>query len=198
MAAKYYVVWKGQQPGIYLTWEECQKQIMGFPNAQYKSFKTLEEARYAFEHPEKVSVLAFELNTDYPELGLCVDAAYSSDNKNMEYRGVVLPDKKELFHVGPIAGATNNIGEFLAIVHALALCTKHHWDYTIYSDSQTAIVWVLRKKANTQLEPTEANKTVFDLIQRAEKWLLENTFTNQIKKWNTQKWGEIPADFGRK
>jgi ribonuclease HI len=35
-------------------------------------------------------------------------------------------------------------------------------------------------------------------MERAEKWLLSNEFSNEILKWETKAWGEIPADFGRK
>ncbi|MCX7861643.1 MAG: ribonuclease H family protein [Bacteroidales bacterium] len=195
---KYYVVWKGYEPGIYTSWEDCQLQIKGFPGAQYKSFKTLEEANFAYHNPQSIGSTIELTESDYPNYGICVDAAYSSETKCMEYRGVLLPDKIEIFRKGPYPDATNNIGEFLALVHALALSKKNGWDYPIYSDSNTAIVWVLYKKANTKLEPTPNNKHLFELIERAEKWLAENNYTNKIIKWQTQKWGEIPADFGRK
>lgn len=45
---------------------------------------------------------------------------------------------------------------------------------------------------------TLQNKSVFDLIERAEAWLNANTWQNPILKWDTENWGEIPADFGRK
>lgn len=43
-AKKYYAARVGKQPGIYTTWEECSKNVLGFPGAVYKSFKTMEEA----------------------------------------------------------------------------------------------------------------------------------------------------------
>lgn len=195
---KYYVVWKGRTPGIYTTWDECQEQILGYRNASYKSYKTIEEATFAFHNPDKALLVAEHLCNDYPSYGLCVDAAFNTNTKIMEYRGVLLPEKTELFKKGPFHDATNNIGEFLAIVHGLSLCKKNGWDYPIYSDSNTAIVWVLLKKANTKLEQTTHNLSLFELIHKAEKWLQENEYTNKIFKWQTQKWGEIPADFGRK
>jgi ribonuclease HI len=116
----------------------------------------------------------------------------------MEYQGVYTASKKLIFHMGPFEEGTNNIGEFLAIVHALALCKKENIKLPIYSDSITAISWIKKKKANSKLVSTEKNEKLFDLIERAEKWLKENTYSNQILKWLTQVWGEIPADFGRK
>ncbi|MBR1772987.1 MAG: ribonuclease H family protein [Eubacterium sp.] len=43
--SKYYAVRKGLVPGIYNSWEECKNNVHGFPGAEYKSFKTLEEAK---------------------------------------------------------------------------------------------------------------------------------------------------------
>ena len=45
---KYYVVWRGREPGIYRTWEACQQQVAGFPCALFKSFKSEDEAKAAF------------------------------------------------------------------------------------------------------------------------------------------------------
>ena len=135
-----------------------------------------------------------------PGLGiyaLAVDAASSGNPGPMEYRGVYLGDGKEIFHFGPVHG-TNNIGEFLAIVHALALLDKQGLKMTIYSDSRTAISWVRKKCCKTQLERTEQTEQLFQLIERAEAWLKAHRVTNPIVKWETSQWGEIPADFGRK
>ena len=128
---------------------------------------------------------------------LAVDAACSGNPGPMEYRGVYLGDGKEIFHFGPVHG-TNNIGEFLAIVHALALLHKQGLTMTIYSDSRTAISWVRKKCCNTQLERTAETEQLFQLIERAEAWLMAHRVTNPIVKWETDQWGEIPADFGRK
>jgi len=135
-----------------------------------------------------------------PALGiyaLAVDAACSGNPGPMEYRGVYLGDGKEIFHFGPVYG-TNNIGEFLAIVHALALLDKQGLKMTIYSDSRTAISWVRKKCCKTQLERTAETEPLFQLIERAEAWLKAHRVTTPIVKWETDRWGEIPADFGRK
>lgn len=201
---KYYVVWKGLKPGIYENWEECKKQVFGFEGAQYKSFKTFDEATIAFQKPyvwskPKSNQEKFLQNKTQPILdSIAVDAAWSTSTLKMEYQGVHTGSKKLIFHMGPFEDGTNNTGEFLAIVHALALCKKENIKLPIYTDSITAISWVKKKKANSKLERTEKNEKLFDLIDRAEKWLKENTYSNQILKWLTQVWGEIPADFGRK
>lgn len=128
---------------------------------------------------------------------LAVDAACSGNPGPMEYRGVHIASRQEVFHFGPTKG-TNNIGEFLAIVHGLALLKQKGFDMPIYSDSVNAISWVRQKKCKTKLSRTAETEELFKLIERAEKWLRENTYTTRILKWETKEWGEIPADFGRK
>lgn len=129
---------------------------------------------------------------------IAVDAACSGNPGKMEYRGVYLRTGKEIFHYGPVFG-TNNIGEFLAIVHGLALLKQKGLHTTpIYSDSVNAQLWVRRRKCKTTLERNAKTETLHQLIDRAEKWLHENTYQNPIIKWPTEEWGEIPADFGRK
>ena len=131
------------------------------------------------------------------ENSLAVDAACSGNPGQMEYRGVYVASRQQIFHFGPLYG-TNNIGEFLAIVHGLALLKQKNIQLPIYSDSVNAIGWVKKKQCKTKLERNEKTEELFKLIERAEKWLAQNTYTTQILKWDTKKWGEIPADFGRK
>ena len=128
---------------------------------------------------------------------IAVDAACSGNPGPMEYRGVDLRTGQELFHFGPIQG-TNNIGEFLAIVHALALQKKEGATRTIYSDSRTAIIWVSKKHCKTTLPRTPENAYLYNVIARAEQWLRVNSYPNKLLKWETERWGEVPADFGRK
>lgn len=130
--------------------------------------------------------------------GVAVDAACSGNPGPMEYRGVYLLTGQELFHYGPAFG-TNNIGEFLAIVHALALLKSRGAVRTVYSDSRTALSWVRQRRCKTNLARTPRTSAVFALIDRAEAWLAANDWSDiPIRKWPTEKWGEIPADFGRK
>ena len=116
----------------------------------------------------------------------------------MEYRGVYVKTGEEIFRQGPFEDGTNNVGEFLALVHGLALLKQRNLDMPLYSDSKTAISWVKKRKAATKLERTARNAPIFELIERAEKWLQTNSFKTEILKWETEAWGEIPADFGRK
>lgn len=204
---KYYTVWAGHNPGVYDSWEKCLLQTKGFNNAIYKGFPTREEAEEALtrHYSEYIGGKAKEDKKTNPEKlpseviqnSIAVDAACSGNPGKMEYRGVYVATGKELFRFGPIWG-TNNIGEFLAIVHCLAYMKQKGFDMPIYSDSVNAQIWIRHKKCKTKLERNAKTEKVFELIERAEKWLASNTYTTRILKWETDKWGEIPADFGRK
>ena len=127
-----------------------------------------------------------------------VDAACSGNPGPMEYQCIDLATGQRIFHFGPTMG-TNNIGEFLAIVHALALMEKQGiTNKVIYSDSYNAILWVNKKKCKTTLEHNNKTTELHNIIARAEQWLRTHNVTTPIIKWETKEWGEIPADFGRK
>lgn len=206
---KFYVVWKGKDPGIHNTWAACKKAIEGYKGAEYKSFESFELAQKAFngsyeDYKGKKKTGNLLSPQELTKIGqpnynsISVDAASSGNPGIMEYQGVDTKTKKKLFRQGPFQQGTNNIGEFLAIVHGLAFLKQHNSDRIIYTDSRTAMSWVRKKKCNTKLARAEKNKDVFELIYRAENWLKNNSHTTIIVKWETKAWGEIPADFGRK
>ena len=127
-----------------------------------------------------------------------VDAACSGNPGPMEYRAIDLQTGAEMFHFGPIHG-TNNLGEFLAIVHALALMEQQGIkDKVVYSDSYNAILWVKKCQCKTKLTRNDTTERLFQIIARAETWLRSHPYHNPVVKWETKKWGEVPADFGRK
>lgn len=206
---KYYTVWKGHRVGVFESWNDCKAQIKDYPGAVYKSFPTFEAAKHALNNNPKdfIGNKDFKSTLSPEQLkkigqpnynSIAVDAASSGNPGIMEYRGVDTKTKKQLFIQGPFQQGTNNIGEFLAIVHGLAFLKKHQSNRIIYTDSKTAISWVKKKSCNTKLEPSLKNKALFELINRAVSWLKNNDYTTTIVKWETKAWGEIPADFGRK
>ena len=208
---KFYVVWAGHSSGIYDSWEECKAQVEGFPGARYKSFNTQEEATEAYRNDPDDYIILQKIASHRPQVvnyeafpeivldSIAVDAACSKNPGPVEYRGVNVRTGETIFHVGPLEDGTNNIGEFLAIVHALALLKKSGNTTTpIYSDSRTAQAWVRNRQSKTTLQPTPRNGRILDMLRRANAWLATNTPANRIIKWETEKWGEIPADFGRK
>lgn len=219
---KYYVVWQGKQPGIYTDWDECKEQVAGVKGAQYKGFDSLAEAETAIRLPYSsvvssntskssstslTSVLVIDENgmtavkpgTDNPPVldALAVDAACSGNPGVMEYQGIYIPTRTRVFHYRAEKG-TNNIGEFLAIVHGLSYLKKHRLNQIIYSDSVNAISWVRQKQCKSKLVEDASTAELWDYIHRAENWLRTNSYTTEIRKWDTDHWGEIPADFGRK
>jgi ribonuclease HI len=203
---KFYVVWRGVKPGIYTTWDACKKQVMGYDGAQYKSFTSEAEARQAFANPYELIKGAkgkkdlTTLTTDEKPIleSISVDAACQGNPGILEFRGVFTMTETPLFSRGPYEMGTVNIGEFLALVLALAYCKKHKLKYPIYSDSLTAMSWVKRRQVNTKLPRTPQNEQLFVMLINAQNWLRTNTYSNLILKWKTDIWGEIPADYGRK
>lgn len=206
---KYYVVWKGSKTGILESWEECKNSIHGFKGAEYKSFKTLELAKKAYSenYDEYKGKTIFESTLTKEQLELIgkpnletvsVDAACSGSPGIVEYQCVDTKTKEKIFHYGPLYESTNNIGEFLGLVHTLAHMKKTNDKRPIYTDSKIAMGWVRDKTHRTNLEKCEQNEKSFELLERALKWLETNDIENKILKWETQAWGEIPADFGRK
>lgn len=225
MPRKYYVVWHGRNPGVYTDWEDAREQVENYPDAKYKSFSSPEAAITAYRngtpdasneslgkllvrgqmatHSKEADRLLTldDVKTRFPEIdpdGWAVDASCLGNPGIMEYQCIDLRTGKRVFHFGPIDRATNNIGEFLAIVHALALMKQRGEWHTIYSDSRTAMSWVFKKHVKTTLVGEKANPKVTDLLARALKWLYENRYPVKILKWQTEIWGEVPADFGRK
>ncbi len=206
---KYYVVWDGRETGVYSSWEACKEQVSGYPGAVYKSFNSEELANEAFYDDSKEHVgnkkkkpqLTAEQIKKYGEpilQSISVDGASSSRGGMSEYRGVFTHNAKEIFRKGPFPEGTNNLMEFLALVHALSICKQEGITLPIYSDSRTAISWVRKKEIKTTKQRTKNNEELFALIDRALKWLKANDYKNKILKWETKAWGEIPADFNRK
>jgi ribonuclease HI len=204
---KFYVVWQGREPGVYTSWDDCKKQIDGFSAAKYKSFPSMEEAEQAFKQsaetfiqrkPGGAKAKKTSSGTGTPVWkSISVDAACSGNPGVMEYQGVVTTTKQQLF-IQKYPLGTNNIGEFLAIVHGLAYLKKINSKLPMYTDSRTALAWVKKKKCGSKLERNAKTESLFQLVDRAEAWLKSNTWETEILKWDTKGWGEIPADFGRK
>ena len=224
--SKDYVVWGGREPGVYDNWSDAEEQILNFPGAKYKSFSSAAEAAQAFRGSDEGSspadlgtlliaaadhraanptsstlhspLSAYMQNPDIDKDAWAVDASCQGNPGIMEYRGVELSTGRELFKVGPFQDGTNNIGEFLAIVHALAEMNRRNEWHNIYSDSKTALAWIRNRQVKTQLKQTDRNAKLFELLGRGLVWIRSHSWPVKIMKWQTELWGEIPADFGRK
>lgn len=219
---KYYTVWVGAATGVFDSWTECQLQIKNYPGAKYKSYDTKEEAVEAYRgDPEAELGIARAIAgrlashpmpskneprdfTSIPGIRLdaiAVDGACAGNPGVMEYRAVRVMDGVEIFRRGADGSliGTNNIAEYLAIVHIAAMLAARGDSTTpIYSDSRTALGWIRRGHSKTTLEHTQRTERVLELLARADAWMAKNRILNPILKWDTDAWGEIPADFGRK
>lgn len=207
---KYYVVWVGREPGIYDNWEDARRQVDEFPGAKFKGFTSKLKATEAFRSgpseqadisravARQTRVVNYEAFPDIDPAALTVDASCLGNPGRMEYRCVELATGRVVFQMGPFEHGTNNIGEYLAIVHALALLARTDDRRTIYTDSRTALSWLRRRGSNSKLKPDELNKPLLDLLARADIWVRNHTWPNRVIKWDTDRWGEIPADYDRK
>jgi ribonuclease HI len=208
---KFYVVWEGKKPGIYDSWGQCKEQIEGYQAAKYKSYSALTEAKKVYsegwqkhwgkDKKAKVKKTPSTPSANHEEIdynSISVDVGTRGNPGPVEYKGVDTQTEEIIFQVGPIENGTNNLGEFIAIVHALAYLKKKGSSKTIYSDSQTALKWVKNKQVASTLIRDQSTEQIWELTDRAIQWLQTHTYDNKILKWNTEEWGEIKADFGRK
>ncbi len=211
--SKFYVVWAGKQPGIYSTWADCKAQVDGFPGARYKSFESRSEAEAAYAGGAKPYIRSGGAGKakkpSAPRAGaksadlidynsISVDVGTRGNPGPVEYKGVDTATGEVIFSYGPIAKGTNNLGEFLAIVHALAHIQREGSDKSIYSDSVNAMKWVKQRRVSSTLPRDRSTEEIWTLVDRAVQWLETHPYTTKIMKWETKDWGEIKADYGRK
>jgi ribonuclease HI len=221
---KYYVVWIGRKPGIYTSWTTCQEQINKFDDAKFKSYETKAAAEEAYKAGWKKSWgqgkpssggsksgsgPASGASSSRQSMGnasveeidynsISVDVGTSGNPGPVEYKGVDTQTGEVIFTKGPIKRGTNNLGEFLAIVHGLAYLQKIGSNKTVYSDSVNAIKWVKQRAVSSTLPRDESTQEIWELVDRAISWLRTNKYNNKVVKWQTKQWGEIKADYGRK
>lgn len=196
----YYIVWVGRVPGVYNSWNDCLAQVDKFPGARYRKVKAKnqEEATLIFksENPNVVVVSSEEIKQDF----LSVDGA--SNGVDCEYRAVWVGSKEVAFASPKYSGGTNNIAEFLGLVHACEFLKEKNLPIKIYTDSVTALSWFKNKEINTSADKTgKLTLELENLLLKAQLFLYKNDAiisSAEILKWNTKEWGEIPADYGRK
>jgi ribonuclease HI len=217
---KYYTVWKWREIGIFDNWDACKKSVDGYIGARYKSYPTENEAKLALQWGVQNSIHTnmkvdwlyswwkndikkpdSQLpNSNFILPSISVDWAWNTITGWCEYQWVMTDNPKTKVFAGwPYADGTNNIVEFLGLVHALRYCQEYDLaNLPIYTDSVTAIAWVRNKTAKTTQPRNKKNAELFWLLDEAIIWLKSNSYKNPILKWETQIWWEIPADFGRK
>jgi ribonuclease HI len=205
---KFYTVWKGRKPGVYTTWAECETQVKGFKGAEFKSFASKDAAEQALAQgwntdakPEKTGGSQEKVQVETPEYikeSISVDAACSGNPGELEYQGVDTSTGEQIFASRKYPVGTNNLGEFLAVVHALRHLHDQGSEIPVYSDSVSAIAWVRNKRVKTNLARNHETEALWRDIDFAVNWLFDHDYKNPILKWETKAWGEVKADFGRK
>ncbi|TMT02063.1 hypothetical protein FD687_02850 [Apilactobacillus kunkeei] len=136
MASKFYAVRKGRKPGIYGTWDECKDQVNGYAGAEYKSFKTQDEAKAYMglskpvkkDTPKVDNTGAIRLYSDGGsrnhgnKLGQHV-----KDDDKAAWAYLIIHDGKKHYASNGEFGATNNKMEVLGLVNALQYILDNGW-----------------------------------------------------------------------
>ena len=103
---KFYAVKQGRKTGMFLTWDDCKKQVMGYPGAIYKSFGTEAEAKEYLGISGTVAGNSGEGNMSASDgiqsanpasdaVEIYVDGSYHAATKEFSYGMVVLIDGRE-------------------------------------------------------------------------------------------------------
>lgn len=139
MSKKYYAIRAGRKPGIYQTWDEAKVQVSGFPNAEYRSFKTLEEAEN-FIKPVRQNKA--DSATDEETVVAYVDGSFDKQSNRYSFGAVLIQNEeiiKTLTRVGNnprYQGSRQIAGEVFGAIHAIHWAIQHgfkkiiiHYDY---------------------------------------------------------------------
>lgn len=127
MAGKFYAVRKGRKVGVFTTWAECSSYITGFSGAEYKSFKTEQEAKDYVNGGKKVEPL---LNLREEERAYAyVDGSYNIHTKEYSYGAVLVymgqeSEYSEKGEDASLAEMRNVAGEILGAEKMMAACVK--------------------------------------------------------------------------
>lgn len=128
---KYYAVRKGRRTGIFESWSVCEQQIKGFSGAEYKSFKTLQEAQdFLYASTENHSTSHSE-DKYFP----CayVDGSYDSTTQRFSYGAVIMPDAEtelhfsQMFIDSDLAKMRNVAGEIKGSEFAIQYAIEQNW-----------------------------------------------------------------------
>lgn len=130
-----------------------------------------------------------------PKTGIVCDGSYRWSADKLQYQVLDLSTGELLYVSKVYEGGSSNVAEFLGIVHSAAHCMNNGIKDTIYTDSYIGIKWVKSKNCWTKEWLSDELDSV---VKRAVSWLKSNTIQNKIVYWDKSKWGENPADFGRK
>lgn len=163
MASKFYAVRKGKKTGIFLTWEECKRQVDGFSGAEYKSFKTKEEAEEYCNGGVQTAVTSCQAEC-------YTDGSFDLSTKRYSYGVLIFHQGQEYemsgaFDNEEMAAMRNVAGEIEGAMAAMRFCVEHgisslllHYDYEGVEKWCTG-AWKCNKKG------TIAYKAYYDSIK---------------------------------
>lgn len=201
---KYYTVWAGRRTGVFSSWKQCQRQILGFKGARFKSFQTLPEAKAALNrryqdrrNTERTPIQTLFQTDDTRPMSnsITVSGTCNIATGEVEIQAVHSGSKHPVFWKGPYHDGTEYMAEFVAIVQTLKYLKVRKLSIPIYSESSTAIKRITNRNATTKLPRRASNRELYDLFDRCLAWLNDNAYYNRILMWNTAEWGISPAGF---
>ena len=142
---KFYAVRKGRKPGIYSTWSECEAQVKGFPQAEYKSFRQRADAESYLQGNEvsnpqkKASSSAVQSGWKDPDILLFTDGGsrnhgnHAGDHVHADDKAawafLIRRDGHNVRGTGGEYGATNNRMELMALKNALKVLGQRGWNH---------------------------------------------------------------------
>lgn len=144
MAKKVYAVKKGLKTGIFSTWEECKKQVHGFPGAQYKSFPTMQEAEAYLENSEN---LISQPEQDEDACIAYVDGSFDAAKSAYSYGCILLyqgsrMEMSKAFFGTEDVSMRNVAGELEGAMAAMQYCEQNNIrNLHLYYDYQGIESW---------------------------------------------------------
>lgn len=150
MGKKVYAVRKGRKTGIFNVWSECEKQVKGFSNADFKSFRSEEEALAYLNGQANINQITSSENSSASNiLEVYVDGSYESGKDIIGYGCVFLKNAKEIHTIYEFDEANeehtmgNVSAEITAALTAVKWALKNNYKRIIlYYDYKGVKDWV--------------------------------------------------------
>ena len=141
---KFYAVKKGKNPGIYTSWGECSKQVIGVSGAIYKSFLTIDEARHFLENKKENNNI---IDDNKNKAVAYVDGSYNAKTGEFSYGAVIFYDSHEYqfnkkFDDSSMSSMRNVAGEIEGAKKAISFCIGNKIpEVDIYYDYRGIEAW---------------------------------------------------------
>lgn len=159
---KFYAVKHGRKKGIYNTWENCQIQIEGFSNSQYRGFNTMGEAQqYMDSNNQNETQFTNNIAIAY------VDGSYHKNTNEFSYGVVIFYKNKQIqfsqrLNDLKLAAMNNVAGEIIGAQNAMRFCLDNNIkNLELYYDYEGIEKWITGEW-NTNKEGTKAYKKFYE------------------------------------